>query len=136
MYRTYQELSQIDNFLDRFNYLKLNGKVAQETFGYDRYLNQIFYSSPEWKRTRRNIIARDMGLDLGMDGYPILGRVYVHHLNPITPQDIQDRSPLLFDPNNLICCAYDTHQAITFGSEDLIHKDPIERKPNDTCPWR
>lgn len=136
MIRTYSELMTFDTFLDRFNYLKLNGKIGDSTFGWSRYLNQAFYSSPEWKKTRRRVIIRDEGLDLGVEGYDIYGPIYVHHINPITPEDIEERSSKLFDMDNLICVSRRTHDAITLGDQDLLPTDPIIRRPNDTCPWR
>lgn len=136
MIRTYSELSKLSTFKERFDYLKLNGKVGEDTFGHSRFLNQDFYSSPEWRRTRRNIIIRDNGCDMGLDGYSIQGRIYVHHINPITVDDILERRPCLFDPENLICVSSMTHEAITYGIEDMIPTDPVIRRPNDTCPWR
>lgn len=136
MIRTYSELSKLSTFKERFDYLKLNGKVGEDTFGHSRFLNQDFYSSPEWRRTRRNIIIRDNGCDMGLEGYSIQGRIYVHHINPITVDDILERRPCLFDPENLICVSSMTHEAITYGIEDMLPTDPVIRKPNDTCPWR
>lgn len=136
MIRSYSEMLQYPSFMERFRYLMLNGQVGDTTFGGRRYLNQAFYSSPEWKRTRRRVIIRDNGCDLGVEGYEIYGPIYVHHLNPITTDDIEERSPKLFDMNNLICVSYLTHEAITYGSEDILTKDPVVRKPNDTCPWK
>lgn len=136
MIRTYSELSKLSTFKERFDYLKLNGKVGEDTFGHSRFLNQDFYSSPEWRRTRRNIIIRDNGCDMGLDGYSIQGRIYVHHINPITVDDILERRPCLFDPENLICVSSMTHEAITYGIEDMLPTDPVIRRPNDTCPWR
>ena len=136
MIRTYSELSKLSTFKERFDYLKLNGKVGEDTFGHSRFLNQDFYSSPEWRRTRRNIIVRDNGCDMGLDGYSIQGRIYVHHINPITVDDILERRPCLFDPENLICVSIMTHEAITYGIEDMLPTDPVIRRPNDTCPWR
>lgn len=136
MIRSYSEMLKYDTFLDRFRYLVLNGKVGDQVFGGRRYLNQVFYSSPEWKRTRRRVIIRDNGCDLGVEGYDIYGPVYVHHINPITLDDIENRSPNLFDMDNLICVSYLTHEAITYGSEDILPKDPVIRRPNDTCPWK
>lgn len=136
MIRSYSEMLQYPSFMERFRYLMLNGQVGDMTFGGRRCLNQAFYSSPEWKRTRRRVIIRDNGCDLGVEGYEIYGPIYVHHLNPITTDDIEERSPKLFDMNNLICVSYLTHEAITYGSEDILPKDPIVRKPNDTCPWK
>lgn len=136
MIRSYSEMLQYPSFMERFRYLMLNGQVGDMTFGGRRYLNQAFYSSPEWKRTRRRVIIRDNGCDLGVEGYEIHGPIYVHHLNPITMDDIEDRSPKLFDMDNLICVSYLTHEAITYGSEDILPKDPVVRRPNDTCPWK
>lgn len=136
MTRTYSELSKLSTFKERFDYLKLNGKVGEDTFGHSRFLNQDFYSSPEWRRTRRNIIVRDNGCDMGLEGYSIQGRIYVHHINPITIDDILERRPCLFDPENLICVSSMTHEAITYGIEDMLPTDPVIRRPNDTCPWR
>jgi hypothetical protein len=126
----------IATFLERFRYLKLGGKVAEETFGFERYLNQKFYNTSEWKRVRDIVIARDSGCDLGIEDRPIFGKVIIHHLNPISAKDIIHRDMDILNPDYLICCSYDTHQAIHFGSEDLLILDPIERKPYDTCPWR
>jgi len=134
--RTYDELSQIESFLDRFEYLKLGGAVGRETFGYDRYLNQMFYRSPEWKKIRNLVILRDNGCDLGVDGYEIQGRVYIHHLNPVSQNDILNRSEILLDPNYLICTTHETHNAIHYGDSDLLMTEPVIRLPNDTCPWR
>lgn len=136
MIRTYSELSNLQTFEERFDYLKLNGKVGEDTFSHSRFLNQDFYSSPEWRRTRRNIIVRDNGCDMGLEGYSIQGRIYVHHINPITVDDILERRPCLFDPENLICVSSMTHEAITYGIEDMLPTDPVIRRPNDTCPWR
>ena len=136
MIRTYSELSNLQTFKERFDYLNLNGKVGEDTFGHSRFLNQDFYSSPEWRRTRRNIIIRDNGCDMGLEGYSIQGRIYVHHINPITVDDILERRPCLFDPENLICVSSMTHEAITYGIEDMLPTDPVIRRPNDTCPWR
>lgn len=136
--RTYTELSKIDNFLDRYRYLRLDGSVCEETFGFDRYLNQVFYRSPEWKRIRNRVIARDNGCDLGVKGFDIFGdRIIVHHMNPITLKDIDDRNlDILFNPEYLITTVHGTHNAIHYGDEILLNAGPIERLPNDTCPWR
>ncbi len=134
--RTYSELCMLDTFEDRFEYLRLGGVVGQETFGFERYLNQVFYQSREWRTIRDQIILRDNGCDLGVEGYDIVGRIYVHHMNPITPDDIRNRSSFLLEPEFLICTSYDTHEAITFGDASLLIKTPIERTPYDTCPWK
>lgn len=137
MIRTYSELIQLPTFEERFKYLQLNGEVGKETFGYDRYLNQVFYHSPEWKRLRNKIIIRDQGRDLAMINHDILGRVYIHHMNPIMLRDIDERNPDIMNPEFLVCCAHKTHNAIHYGDENLI-KEPtlVERRPNDTCPWK
>lgn len=134
--RSYRELLQFKTFEDRFDYLKLVGEVGNPTFGYDRYFNQQFYHSSEWRRARNRIILRDNGCDLGMPDYEIHGRIYIHHINPITKQDVEELSDNLFDPDNLICVTFDTHNAIHFGDERTLPKTPIERAPGDTCPWR
>lgn len=138
---------RLKTFEERYEYLKLNGRVGEETFGYDRYVNQVLYSkSPEWKRVRRDVIIRDNGCDLGIEDriisplegikLPRTSNVYIHHINPITKEDIINRSPLIFDLENLICCSFDTHQAIHYGDKNLLTFQPIIRVPNDTCPWR
>lgn len=134
--RSYRELLQLNSFEERFDYLKLAGEVGNPTFGYDRYFNQQFYHSSEWRRARNRIILRDNGCDLGMPDYEIHGRIYIHHINPITKQDVEDFSDNLFNPDNLICVTFDTHNAIHFGDERTLPKTPIERAPGDTCPWR
>lgn len=134
--KTYSELMRLDNYLDRFAYLQLNGSVAGETFGGHRYLNQVLYRSPEWKRFRRDMIIRDSGCDLAHSDYPIVGKIMLHHINPITEKDILDRSPNVFDPENVVCVSDITHNAIHYGDENLLPHDPVERRPNDTSPWR
>lgn len=134
--RTYSELIALPTFLDRFNYLKLGGLVGKETFGFDRYLNQTLYRSTEWKRFRREIIIRDNGMDLAYDGYEIFGKIMVHHIDPLTIQDIIRRDPKIFDPENVICVSMNTHNAIHYGDESLLITEPIVRTKNDTCPWR
>ena len=137
MIRTYSELIRLPTFLDRFRYLQLGGKVGVETFGYDRYLNQILYRTTEWKRFRNKIIVRDNGCDLACDGYEIVGqRILVHHINPISVEDVLQRDPKVFDPENAVSTIHNTHNAIHYGDESLLLIEPIERKPNDTCPWR
>lgn len=135
-FRTYSELLTFSTFEERFKYLQLNGRVGESTFGYDRYLNQIFYTSKEWRNLRDHVIVRDCGNDLGVDGYRIYGKIYVHHMNPITVEDIKNRSRFLLDPEFLICCSHNTHEAITYGDESLLITVPIERTKYDTCPWR
>ena len=134
--RSYSELIKIPTFEERYFYLKLSGIIGDETFGFDRYMNQLFYRSPEWRRIRREIVIRDNGCDLGIESEPIIGQIYVHHMNPINSDDIKNRSSRLFDPENLISVSYNTHQAITYGLDHLIRRENIERAPNDTCPWR
>lgn len=134
--KRYSELSTIPTYEERFKYLQLKGAVGNDTFGYDRYLNQILYNSPEWKRLRNQIIIRDNGRDLGCDGYEIYGRILIHHMNPITVEDIVSRDPIVFDPENLICVSHNTHNAIHYGDENLLIMAPVERTKNDTCPWR
>lgn len=134
--RTYSELITIPTFIERFEYLKLGGSVGNETFGFERYLNQSFYHSSEWKTIRREVIIRDLGNDLALEDYPIHSRIYIHHMNPIVPKDIVAHSDIIFDIESLICCSFNTHQAIHYGCTDLLPQDPIERKPFDTCPWR
>ena len=134
--RSYRELSQLPTFEDRFEYLNLVGRVGLETFGYDRIFNQRFYHSSEWRRTRNGIILRDNACDLGISGREIHSRVYIHHINPITIEDIENGSDLLLDPDNLICVTKQTHDAIHYGTSESLLKLPIERVPGDTCPWR
>ena len=134
--KTYSELITIPTFEERFEYLKLDGQVGIETFGFDRYLNQAFYKSDEWLSIRDYVITRDNGCDLGMEGYEIYGRILIHHINPITKDDIIQRSRILLDPENLITTVKRTHDAIHYGDSNLLMKAPIERRKNDTCPWR
>ena len=137
MIRTYRELIALPTFEERFRYLKLNGSVGEDTFGFDRYINQQFYNSLEWRRLRDEIIVRENGCDLGLTGYDIGGRVLIHHMNPVTVRDIQERSQYLMNPEYLICVSHDTHNAIHYGDENQSrNKLPIERTKNDTCPWR
>lgn len=137
MIKTYSELIRISSFEERFEYLRLNGQVCRETFGNYRYLNQTFYrNTPEWRSVRRKVIIRDNGCDLAVPGRDIFDRIYIHHINPITIDDILNESPLLYDLENLICTSFDTHQAVHYGDTNLLILDPIIRKPNDTTPWR
>lgn len=136
MDRTYSELIKLPTFLERFQYLKLDGRVGKETFGYDRYLNQAFYHSHEWSQIRDYIIARDLGCDLGMEGYEIYGKIYIHHMNPITVKDIVRATDYLFDPEFLICTTHNTHNAIHYGDASLLVSEPIVRTQFDTSPWR
>lgn len=134
---TYSELITLPTFKQRFEYLKLNGKVAEETFGIERYLNQVFYRSPEWRSLRHKIVVRDNGCDLGVDGYEIYDRfILIHHLNPITAYDIQNRSDKLMDPENLICTSRKTHNAIHYGDESfLLINEMADRSSKDTQLW-
>lgn len=134
--RTYSELSQMTTFKERYEYLRLDGKVGEETFGFDRYLNQIFYKSDEWKSVRDFVIIRDNGCDLGIEGYEIHGKILIHHMNPISPEDIARRSEILLNPEYLITTVLSTHNAIHYGNESLLISEPIERTRNDTCPWK
>lgn len=134
--KTYSELITIPTFIDRFNYLKLVGRVGDMTFGDKRYLNQILYRTDEWLYLRDKIIIRDNGCDLGIPGREIYERLTVHHINPITVEDVLNNHPKIFDPNNLITSADITHKAIHYGNTDLLMKDPIIRRANDTCPWK
>lgn len=134
--RSYSDLVQLQTFEERFDYLKLDGVVGEDTFGFDRYLNQQFYRSREWKRIRDQVILRDNGCDLGVDGYEINGRALIHHMNPISIEDIRTMSDFLTNPEYLICVTHRTHNAIHYGDENLIITAPIERTKNDTCPWR
>lgn len=135
--KTYSELITLPTFEERYEYLKLDGSVCEETFGFDRYLNQEFYQrSQEWKRIRDFVILRDQGCDLGIEGREIRGKILVHHMNPITKEDILKRSKFLLDPEYLICTLKSTHDAIHYGDSDLLMKGPVERRANDTCPWR
>ena len=136
--KTYSELITLPTFRERFNYLKLNGMVGKETFGFDRYLNQRFYRLPEWKRIRREVILRDNGCDLGLKDREIPKgvKIIVHHMNPISSKDIANKLDWILDPEYLICTMKITHDAIHYGDETLLYIEPIERKPNDTIPWR
>lgn len=137
MMKSYNELITIPTFEERFRYLKVYGVIGNQTFGYDRYLNQKLYNtSREWKRVRDKVILRDNGCDLGCDGFEIYGKIIVHHINPITVEDIVACNPCVFDLNNLISTSHNTHNAIHYGDEKLLIVAPIERKQYDTCPWR
>lgn len=136
--RSYSELKDILGYEDRFRYLRLDGSVGHDTFGYDRYLNQTLYKSPEWRRVRGLVLTRDNGCDLAHEDYPIPNgyRILIHHINPITVNDILDRNPKVFDLNNLIVVTHRTHEAIHYGDESLLPQQLIVRRPNDTSPWR
>lgn len=134
--KTYSELILLPTFKERFRYLKLGGKVGEETFGFDRYLNQKFYKSKEWLSVRDYVIIRDNGCDLAMEDRPIESRIIIHHLNPITRDDIINQTEFLLNPEYMICTIKRTHDAIHYGDESLLFDAPIERTKNDTCPWR
>lgn len=137
MLRTYTELSKLKTFEERFEYLRLNGRVGKETFGFDRIFNQVFYKSDEWLAVRDFVIVRDNGCDLGVEGYDINGqRTLIHHMNPISLEDIEKRTEILMNPEYLITTIHNTHQAIHYGDENLLIKLPRERTKNDTCPWK
>lgn len=134
--KTYSELITLPTFKERFQYLKLDGVVGEETFGFDRYLNQIFYQSYEWRKIRDLVIIRDNGCDLGIEGREIRGKILIHHMNPISKSDILNRSEFLLNPEYLICTYKNTHDAIHYGDESILYQEPIERTKYDTCPWR
>lgn len=137
--RTYSELRRLSTFEDRYHYLRLSGIVGESTFGFDRYLNQMFYQSGEWKMTRNRVIIRDNGCDLGIEGREIQGSIIIHHMNPVPVEELRFRGynfEDLLDPEYLISTVLNTHNAIHYGDERLLLKDPIERTHNDTCPWR
>lgn len=136
--RRYSELVRLPTFQERYEYLRLDGVVGKETFGFDRYLNQIFYRLPEWKRARDIVIARDLGRDLGIEGRDIPRgvKIIIHHMNPITPEDIENRNEIILDPEFLITTIHNTHLAIHYGDERMLTIEPAERFPGDTCPWR
>lgn len=133
--RTYSELITLPSFEERYRYLKLDGVVGEETFGFDRYLNQLFYRSKEWKTIRNFVITRDNGCDLGIKGHDIYGKILVHHMNPISKEDILGRSEYLLNPEFLISTIKNTHDAIHYGDESLLITAPIQRSKNDTSPW-
>ncbi len=136
MIKKYSELISYNNFLDRYKYLKLGGQVGLDTFGLDRYLNQTLYRSYKWRKVRNEVIIRDNGCDLGMEGYDIPNKIIVHHMNPLTLEEIEEDDPVIYDPEFLICVSHITHNAIHYGDENLLPRLPIERTPNDTCPWK
>ena len=134
--KTYSEIIKLPTFEERFEYLKLNGVVSELTFGSERYLNQMFYTSDEWRKLRNKIILRDNGCDLGIEGFDIHSKIFIHHMNPIREEDILQHSKYLIDPEYLICVSMRTHNAIHYGDISQVSSTPIERKPFDTCPWR
>jgi hypothetical protein len=135
MKRTYSELRRLETLEDRFRYLSLRGEVGQTTFGYDRWINQQFYTSTQWRNMRNHVIARDIGRDLGVEGYEIHDRIYIHHMNPMTAEQIQKADPRILDPEFLICVTHKTHNAIHYGDEGLLPKPLVERRPGDTTLW-
>lgn len=134
--KSYSELITYKTFQERFEYLRIRGFVGKETFGRDRYVNQALYSSPEWKEFRRRVILRDNGCDLGIEGHEIFDRILIHHINPISLEDIINRDYCVFDINNAICVTHETHNAIHYGNEQYLSTVPMERRPGDTCPWK
>jgi hypothetical protein len=136
MIRSYSELKRLRTFEERYEYLRIGGLVGESTFGFDRYLNQMLYKSGRWLRTRDVVIIRDEGCDLGIKDYEIRGKIYIHHMNPITIEDIEMGREIIYDPRFLISSSYNTHLAIHYGNESLLPKLPIERRRYDTCPWR
>lgn len=133
--KTYSELIRLNSFEDRFNYLKLHGSVGADTFGFDRIFNQMFYQGSEWKRIREYVFLRDNGCDLGVSGYDIYDRYVIHHMNPISIEDLNSHSDYLLNPEYLITTTHNTHNAIHYGESNLSG-NVVERKPNDTCPWK
>lgn len=134
--KNYRELAKLKSFLDRFHYLKLDGRVGSDTFGFDRWVNQQFYRSREWRHIRHRVIARDHGCDLGIEGREIPTGIYIHHMNPLSIADIEMSADELLDPDYLVCTSRSTHNAIHYGDADLLIQDFVERRPNDTVPWR
>lgn len=134
--KTYSELVQLHTFKERYHYLKLGGFVGKETFGFDRFINQRFYRSGEWKKIRNHVIVRDNGCDLGIDGHEIYGKIIIHHMNPVTLDDVIKNSEFLMNPEYLISVSHVTHNAIHYGDENFIISPPAERTKNDTCPWK
>lgn len=134
--KSYHSLILLPTFRERYEYLKLQGQVGESLFGFNRYMNQEFYTSREWRNFRNHIIARDLGCDMGLEDYEIQGRVIIHHINPLVIADFENSTDALFDPENVICVSDNTHNAIHYGDESLLPSDPVLRLPNDTCPWR
>lgn len=134
--RRYSELKRLTTFKERYEYLRVGGIVGETTFGFDRYLNQLLYTSDRWKEVRRQVIIRDNGCDLGIAGYDLHSKIIVHHMNPITIEDVEKVSDDIFNPEYLICVSQRTHNAIHYGDESLLPQTPINRRPGDTCPWK
>lgn len=135
MIRTYSELRRLETFAERFKYLSLKGQVGESTFGFDRWMNQLFYQSREWRQLRNHIIVRDNGCDLGVPDFEITDRITIHHLNPIRPEDFSNGDDGMLDPENLISVSHMTHNAIHYGDEGLLRKPLVERRPGDTKLW-
>lgn len=136
MLKTYREMRQFKTFEERFKYLQLKGAVGEDTFGFDRWINQKFYRSVEWRRVRDQVIIRDNGCDLGCEDHPIIGRIIIHHINPLCVEDFDQNPDYLLNPDYLVCTSHNTHNAIHYGDENLLPKEWQPRQPNDTCPWR
>lgn len=134
--RCYKELKRLKTFQERYDYLRVGGLIGDSTFGFERYLNQMLYSSPQWRKVRDEVIIRDNGNDLGIDGFQIFDHIVVHHMNPITIEQVEEAASEIFDPEYLICCSTRTHNAIHYGNSSLLPQLPLERRPNDTCPWK
>ena len=134
--KCYSELKKLKTFNERFNYLKLDGVIGEETFGHDRILNQVLYKSKKWREVRNEVLVRDNGNDLGVEGYQISGKAIIHHMNPITVDDVLNEREWIYDPEYLITVSNTTHNAIHYSSGDILPKDPIERSKNDTCLWK
>lgn len=136
MIKTYSELIRFKTLEERYQYLRIGGRVGEETFGFDRWMNQVFYKDPRWRDIRDEVITRDNGCDLGLEGYDIHGKIFVHHMNPVTKDDILYNFDSLLNPEFLISTSKRTHDAIHYGNEDLLPQSPIVRTRNDTCPWK
>lgn len=134
--RTYSELARLETFEERYNYLRLRSQVGQSTFGYDRYLNQVFYTSSQWRSVRNVVIQRDNGCDLGIYGRDILDKIIIHHMNPLSVEDLEDNIEDALNPDYLVCVTHNTHNAIHFGDSSLLNELPKDRTPGDTIPWR
>ncbi len=135
MIKTYNEMMQYTSFEERYKYLRLYGFIGEDTFGFNRYINQSFYSSQDWKSVRSKVIIRDNGCDLGCSERPIYGPIQIHHITPVTLEQLENEDPLLFDLNNLVCTSIITHRAIHYGDEDSLIKDYVPRTPGDTKLW-
>lgn len=136
MLRAYKDLVRLPTFEERYRYLRLAGIVGTDTFGFDRYLNQVLYHSAEWRHVRNTVIFRDEGCDLGIPDRVINGKIIVHHMNPLTIKQVENHDPDIFNPDLLICVSPETHNAIHYGDEGLLMIFPAERRPGDTCPWK